>query len=171
MKNHFAKLVGLQRRNWSNVGTTALLDRGIDPMETFSIEEHAKRKELGDIAFAVEVDSQDSPTGQLYFVPEISAREFHDTIRVMSLNVISLSTSDYGEIYEVTNTDEDFRIVGWDEGMRQFEHIASQDKAIAESHLFRMLKEVDEQPSSGLSAQELRSQVGMATGFRQEASL
>lgn len=169
--NSLERVKTLVRRDRSSVFSTMLKDRGINPLDHFTDEEQAMRRELGDIAFGRSYEADGTDAGDLYLIPEINQDHFSSYDAVMSVPLIGLAPYEFGDALEVGNFDEEFELVSWDEGIRALEKILSENPDLAGQRLVRRIKEIDQAIAPNISLAAMRDRLGREAGGRLEVGL
>ena len=151
--------------------TTAMLDRGIDPLSAYDAEENAMRVAIGHMGFGTDLDAQGSHLDRLYFIPEIAPEAFQDLTRVMSLNIQSMSQNDFGTVYETANCDHSFALLKWSEGVEKLQDEVLSHPELAEKSEVHAILAINSIDIDSIDTDVAARLIGSPSGFRFESTL
>ena len=124
------------------VDSYSLIDRGMNPLTSFSLQENVIRKEIGDILFMCERLGAGSESA-IVFAPEFPNQMFGEMENAMTYYVITFDTFLEDPVVELRPWDADLKIVAWNEGIEFLSAIGRNSLSVVQQRLVDEIMLID----------------------------
>jgi hypothetical protein len=148
------------------VDSYSLIDRGLNPLTSFSLQDNVIRKGIGDILFLCSRGA--GAEAEIFFAPEYPNQMFGAMENAMTYYVLRFDRFCEDPVFEVAPWDADLRMIPWDEGIKFLSGVSRNQLSVTQQRLADEIMRIDRasKEAGPIDPSQGRTRVGKPWGAR-----